>query len=74
MQQISVCGQCCVVTNDDEYGCPEDNCDLVLCPTCSNPEVHFREDGSCPPWWGEGLTEEQVEKRMREAAEEAGMA
>lgn len=68
MKTVRVCGQCCVPTDGDEYGCPSGNCNLVLCATCSNPEVHFNSLGECPPWWGESLTEQEVNCRMEEAA------
>ena len=68
--EVRVCGQCSDPTYDEEYSCMADSgCELVLCGACSCPEVHFRDDGSCPPWWGEGLTEEEQSERMQEAAE-----
>jgi hypothetical protein len=67
MQRRVVCGQCCVLTQGEGYGCPVDRCRLELCSTCSNPEVHLDEGGKCPRWWGEGLSEEEIEKWMREA-------
>ncbi len=63
-----VCGQCSNLTYDEEYSCPNHLCKLVLCATCSDPSVHSDDDESCPPWWGESLTEEEVAQRMREAS------
>ena len=68
--ELKVCGQCGDPRYDDEYGCPDDNpdCTLALCGACCKPVVHFRDDGSCPDWWGESMTEEEVAERMRESA------
>ncbi len=65
---VTVCGQCVEPTENEEYGCPASNCELILCSTCSNPEVHFDADGNCPKWWGDGLTKQEVESRMNKVA------
>ena len=72
VEEVRVCGQCAESMHGEEWPCPGDpECGLALCGACSCPEVHFRDDGSCPPWWGESLTEEEIRQRMREAAEAA---
>ena len=73
MKLVRVCGQCCAATNNAELPCPIDKCGLVLCQTCAEPEVHFQENGSCPPWWGADLSEAEIELRMQEAAVEASL-
>ena len=62
MEGMGICGQCGEVTEDNQNPCPADRCNLALCPTCSDPSVHFNPDGSC----AEGLTKEEIQKRLRE--------
>lgn len=69
-EEVRVCGQCSEpIENEEYYGCPVNKCDLVLCPTCSNPEVHLRSDGNCPDWWGKSLSKVEIAKRMKEVAQ-----
>lgn len=49
---VKLCGQCSEPLGEEWYPCPIDRCGRVLCPACSNPEIHFQSDGSCPEWWG----------------------
>src|SRR3989344_3393370 len=76
MKEVKVCGQCAEPLDFDVglhgsrlgYGCSAEKCDLSLCDTCSNGEVHCDENGKCAKWWGTNLTEEEVAERMQEAA------
>lgn len=74
-KKVKVCGQCCTATGDDYYYCETDGdactCELALCSTCSDPLVHFDENGNCPDWWGKDLTEKEVEELLQEAADDA---
>lgn len=72
MPEVRVCGQCAQPTGGMEWSCPVGGgCGLSLCGTCSEPDVHLCPDGSCPKWWGRGLTEGERKERMQEAAQES---
>lgn len=64
-QQERLCGQCAEPTDRDEYSCPMGKCNLVLCPMCSNPETHIRENGSCTEWWGKRKEASMIQKSTR---------
>jgi len=66
MPKVRVCGQCSEPTNNEEWGCPHNRCNLVLCATCSNEEVHIRQNGHCPPWWGSEKTTKEIHTRIQE--------